>query len=732
MIFAVADDVVLAWFADLPAATRVSQVALRVDDRPLPAPYVLFGAGRIEAPGSGVALLMRRPAGGQELTVADAAGTPHRAALGDERPIDELVPRLVPGARAALLRHLLETVPAHLRRNGPALSAACRNVLDAVEAVRVGTRAAIALGDGHTLLRLTARDLPALGAAHRVGPDGVRREPGPIDGAESGQYWILQAVGTGPEGADRLVGFAGAAIWQLRLDEQRPRPSDVLFRYLEGMKPEAGSRFVQALERWATASAGASASASALIEDCRVLFGGGSRGPDGQPVKMFRYGIDGVVPVPGGGVLVRGWLVDPTGRVDRIEAVDATGRRIALPTLWPVVNAEASGRWRDAGLPVPERAGFVAYAEGGADGPWSVDVVLKSGARLEATAPAADPDPRRARDWILVSLPASAEIDGAITQAVAPAVERLHAAHMARYPTAARVRAQVRVGRPVAEPRASVIVPLYRNLNFIGFQQAAFARDPQLADVEVIYVLDSPEQAEFLEGRLRGEQLIYGRPTTMVVHVANLGFAAAVNTGARVARGRDLVLLNSDVVPDAPGWLDPLLAALERPGIGASGAQLLYFDDSLQFAGLYFDRSSDGCWFNRHIAKGFPRSHPDANRAREVPALTGACLAVRRSVYDRLGGFDENFVIGDFEDSDFSLRLREAGLGCWYEPAAALYHVERQSIERHDAHGKSVATMVNRWRQQRLWGAAIETLMADAEARWGVPASLIPEIERLA
>jgi len=101
-------------------------------------------------------------------------------------------------------------------------------------------------------------------------------------------------------------------------------------------------------------------------------------------------------------------------------------------------------------------------------------------------------------------------------------------------------------------------------------------------------------------------------------------------------------------------------------------------------------------------------------------------------VFDRLGGFDENFVIGDFEDSDFSLRLRAAGLACWYEPAAVLYHIERQSIDRHDAHGNSAATMVNRWRQHRLWGPAIDALMNDSDDRWGVPRSLMPEIERSA
>ncbi|MEQ8813855.1 MAG: glycosyltransferase family 2 protein [Thalassobaculum sp.] len=730
MLFAVADDVVLAWFADLPVATRTSQLTLTVDDRPLAPPYVLFGAGRVEAPGNGVAVLLRHPGGSGALTATQPDGRVHRVALTAEAALPDLVPRLLPESRAVLLRNMLETVPAHLRRNGPALARACAGLLDAAGVVPATAAAAIALGDDRILVRCAARDVGALGGAFRIAADGVRREAGPIDGPNAGRHWILAAIGGAAPVADRLVGFSGSAIWQLRLDSVRPRPADALFRYLEGMKPEGAMRFVQALERWA--SSAQAPRACALIEDCRVFFGGTARGADGQPVKLFGYGIDAVVPLPDGGVFVRGWLFDPTGRVDRLDAVDAMGTRIALPELWPVVSAEASDRWRNAGLPVPERAGYVAYAQGGVSGPWGIEVVLHSGARFEVTVPSCDPDPRRARDAILISLAASAEIDGAIIHAVAPAVERLHAAHMARYPAAARVRAQVRIGRAIAEPRASLIVPLYRSLNFIGFQEAAFARDPEMDDVEVIYVLDSPEQVEFLEGRLRGEHLIYGRPATMVVHAANLGFAAAVNTGARIARGRDLVLLNSDVIPDEPGWLGPLLAALDRPGVGAAGGQLLYFDDSLQFAGLYFDRSPDGCWFNRHIAKGFPRSYPAANLAREVPALTGACLAVRRTLYDRLGGFDENFVIGDFEDSDFSLRVRAAGLTCWYEPAAVLYHVERQSIDRHEAHGKSVATMVNRWRQHRQWGTVIAELMADAEVRWGVPASMMPEIERLA
>lgn len=692
----------------------------------------MFPAGRIEAANLGVAILASRPPPGEPISVLDGRGIEHQAVAMPGQHLAGLLSRIGPAAKVALLVHLLDAVPRFFRENGPALAAAIRQVLDAAGAPECAAAAAFDLGDGESLVRCAVPAPAAVTSHYRLGPDGVRPAPGPIDAGSRGEHWVISGAG-GAAGPDELIGIAGGAAWRLRLDELRPRSADLLLRALGGLDSAAAAAVVLALRRWEAGRPVRTPKVAAVVEDCAVLHGGGPAEPGRRIQPRFGYGIDALVPVPGGGVLVQGWLFDPCGRVQGLEVVDCAGRRIPVPTLWPVPHAAAAERWRDSGVPAPERAGFVGFVDGGLDGPWGIDIVLKSGTRLEAAAPPADGDPGRARDRLLASLPASAEIDGAITWAIAPAVERLHAAHMARFPAAARVRARAVIGgRRQAAPRASIIVPLYRNLNFLTFQCAAFGADPGLADVEIVYVLDSPEQAEYLEGRLRGEHLIYRTPLTMVVHASNLGFAAAVNTGARVAAGTDLVFLNSDVIPERAGWLDPLLAALDRPGIGAAGSQLLYLDDSLQFAGLYFDRDADGVWFNRHIAKGFPRGHPAANVAREVPALSGACLAVRRSVFERVGGFDEGFVIGDFEDSDLCLRLRAAGWACWYEPASVLYHVERQSIDRHDAHGKSVATMVNRWRQQQRWQAAIAELMADRGARWGLPASLMPEIERFA
>ena len=147
----------------------------------------------------------------------------------------------------------------------------------------------------------------------------------------------------------------------------------------------------------------------------------------------------------------------------------------------------------------------------------------------------------------------------------------------------------------------------------------------------------------------------------------NAGFGAATNAGASVARGRLLLLLNSDVLPAEPGWLGRMQAFHDAtPNIGALGPKLLYEDDSLQHAGLYFDRLREGptagSWANMHYFKGLHKDLPAANVARPVPAVTAACLMIERDLYEQVEGLPDVYVQGDFEDSELCLRLLAEGL----------------------------------------------------------------------
>jgi GT2 family glycosyltransferase len=167
------------------------------------------------------------------------------------------------------------------------------------------------------------------------------------------------------------------------------------------------------------------------------------------------------------------------------------------------------------------------------------------------------------------------------------------------------------------------------------------------------------------------------------------------------------------VLPAAPGWLDALLGRLRRERrLAAVGPKLLFDDGAIQHAGLLFRRGLDGQWLNDHYFKGFPRATSAANAPRRVPGVTGAALFVRRPAFGAAGGFCTDYVIGDFEDSDLCLALRAAGHEIGYEPAAELFHFERQSIADHAGHARTLAGAYNRLLHHRRWDPAIAALMA--------------------
>jgi GT2 family glycosyltransferase len=268
------------------------------------------------------------------------------------------------------------------------------------------------------------------------------------------------------------------------------------------------------------------------------------------------------------------------------------------------------------------------------------------------------------------------------------------------------------------------VIPLYRVYDFLRVQVAAFAGDPWFVEnAELIYVLDSPEHEAEVSHLLGGLHLAYGLPMRLVAMRRNGGFSAACNAGARQARGEALALVNSDVIPSRNGWLAALIAKLDRRRkVGAVGPKLLYDDGSLQHAGLYFKRDSKGVWLNHHYFKGMPSSYAPANIERPVPGVTGACIVIARELFDELGGFDESYVIGDYEDSDLCLKVRRAGFGILYAPDTALYHLERQSISKCSDYTRGAASQHNAWLQTRRWDAQIDALMQAFETSAAEPA----------
>ena len=294
-----------------------------------------------------------------------------------------------------------------------------------------------------------------------------------------------------------------------------------------------------------------------------------------------------------------------------------------------------------------------------------------------------------------------AEVQPAFDLVIGPAVERLNQARLAT-PTRLDI---TEYGRVQANPRFSVIVPLYGRLDFVEYQLALFSAHPPFADIELIYVLDDPPKrraAQFLFASVFERFRI---PFKAVLLDRNVGFAPANNIGLRHARGTFIAYLNSDVFPGTLDWLEQLSDRLVAdPSIGMVGPVLLYEDGSLQHHGIFFRRLPEfGGWhFADHHDKAL---RPSGDGGLETHAsITGACMVMTRTLALEMGGFDETFVVGDFEDTDLCLRLQARGYRCVVDPRVRLFHLERKSQASSGLGWRMNLTLYNAWQHERRWG----------------------------
>ncbi len=173
----------------------------------------------------------------------------------------------------------------------------------------------------------------------------------------------------------------------------------------------------------------------------------------------------------------------------------------------------------------------------------------------------------------------------------------------------------------------------------------------------------------------------------------NLGFAKACNQGARAARGKHLVFLNNDTIPQA-GWLRALVEEVDSdPEVAIVGSKLLYPDRTVQHAGVAINRHD---LIPYHLYRGFAEAHPAVNSRRELQAVTASCVLIRRRAFDQAGGFDDGYRNG-FEDIDLCLTVREQKGRVVYQPKSVLIHLESQTPGRKQHDADNVQRFLQRW-----------------------------------
>jgi GT2 family glycosyltransferase len=413
-------------------------------------------------------------------------------------------------------------------------------------------------------------------------------------------------------------------------------------------------------------------------------------------------------------LFLRGWFWDPGQQLLRLEIVMG-------PHVQPVpaaglmryprkdVAAHCQKRFSDDTM---DNHGFLTFlsTEAPTTGGGFLRVVLKDGQIVELPI-SPSTDPFLSQRHILESIPSEPFFNSALmANHIGPAISRVRSGL-----PSARAGRTLSFGSSPSKPELSIIVPLYGRVELMEHQLAQFANDPAISTSELIYVLDDPSRGAEFEFYAFHLAQLYRVPFQVLVMERNSGYSAANNVGAAASSAPFLLFLNSDVFPTKPGWTTRLLALHNTdPHLRALGCKLLYEDCSIQHAGMYFyqDFHPYKLWINMHYFKGLPRDWPEACVDRAVPAVTGAALLVRRPVFEQAGGWDESYILANYEDSDLCLRFVKNGYTNRYCSSVELYHLERQSQKGAEADPVRInSDFYNRWLQTFRWGGLIEDLM---------------------
>lgn len=173
------------------------------------------------------------------------------------------------------------------------------------------------------------------------------------------------------------------------------------------------------------------------------------------------------------------------------------------------------------------------------------------------------------------------------------------------------------------------------------------------------------------DGRIEAVAAAHG--ACLVRHDGPFNFSKMCNEAARAASSEVLVFLNDDVEPMGADWLRRLCGALSHESAGVAGARLMYPQGSIQHVGIVLGMSDGTGHLGRHLLGS--SYWPWIGFTRDVSAVTGACLAIRRTLFERLGGFDVAFPV-NYNDVDLCLRVRGAGHRVILENGAVLIHKE--------------------------------------------------------
>lgn len=232
--------------------------------------------------------------------------------------------------------------------------------------------------------------------------------------------------------------------------------------------------------------------------------------------------------------------------------------------------------------------------------------------------------------------------------------------------------------RLLSNPLVSIIIPNKDHFEDLSRCVTSILDKSTYENYEIIIVENNSETKEIKDYYANIER----HPKVRVVtYEGEFNYSKINNYGASFANGDYVLLLNNDTQVITLNWIEEMLMYAQREDVGAVGAKLYYADQTIQHAGIVLGLGAHRTAGHVHYKVGKENVGYMGKLcyAQDMSAVTGACLLVKKKLYDELGGLDESFAIA-LNDVDFCLRLREKGYLNVFTPFAELYHFE--SISR--------------------------------------------------
>ncbi len=240
---------------------------------------------------------------------------------------------------------------------------------------------------------------------------------------------------------------------------------------------------------------------------------------------------------------------------------------------------------------------------------------------------------------------------------------------------------RIRYDLPETPPLVSLIIPTHNGLDILRVCIDSIIKKTTYPNYEILVVDNNSDDPAVLD---YFRELATAGTARVLPYPHPFNYSAINNFAVSQVKGEIIGLINNDIEVISPGWLTEMVSLARRPGAGCIGAKLYYPNNTIQHAGVIvglggvaghshkrFQRTAQG-YFGRLLL------------THNVTAVTGACLVVAKSIYEEVGGLDEENLKVAFNDIDFCLKVAAAGYRTTWTPFAELYHHESLSRGSED------------------------------------------------